>query len=221
MPLQHRFIKGYPRRAATLVRRYKRDAVNRDRLRQQRPRRHAKSWMYRTSASEDILLEERAFQGVRGSLQERIVYQSLIDHNFIPGYDFTFQSSQLGGRMQLGGLVADFLFPVPMVIVQVQSAWHTMGLQSEIRDSDQALILRSMGYTVLEVWPNVIEDPVALDQWMQQNLMHMWGTSTQRVQGSGNSVEHNWADLANRQLDNVVERLVVKFDQIQRVLSGA
>ena len=48
---------------------------------------------------------------VNGTLPERILYLALIRvMHFSPNADFDFQSSQEGGRLELGGLVADFLF---------------------------------------------------------------------------------------------------------------
>ena len=194
MPLEFRYVRGYPKKAAEMLRRFKRDTVKRSLIRRHRPRRHGRPWRYRTKADPNLLLEARAQQGIRGSVQERIFYKALVDRGFIPDTDFTFQSSQLGGRLELGGLVADFLFEVPRVIVQVQSSWHTMTLEHKMRDADQLMLLRHMGYTVLEIWPHTIEDQAALDWWMEQNVMLMWGISWQGL-GRGNRAEHNYLNL--------------------------
>jgi hypothetical protein len=113
------------------------------------------------------------------------MYQALLDHGFIPDVDFTFQSSMLGGRMELGGLVADFVFPQIKVILQVQGYWHTITMEHQVRDDEQVLILQSLGYEVLEVWPNTIEDPAALDYWLDKNIMTLWGTSSQGLASGG------------------------------------
>ena len=47
---------------------------------------------------------------IKGTLPERIIYAELIKRQFVPGIDFTFQSSAEGGRTELGGIVVDFLF---------------------------------------------------------------------------------------------------------------
>jgi hypothetical protein len=109
--------------------------------------------------------------------------------------------------MELGGLVADFLFPVPMVIVQVQSVWHTQTMYHQVRDKDQAAILSSMGYTVLEIWPTTIEDPRALDEWFNFNVMTLWGTSSQGI-GSGFGGDQTWATYMALMLWIEIERMV-------------
>jgi hypothetical protein len=137
----------------------------------------------------------------------------------MPNVDFTFQSSQLGGRLQLGGLVADFLFEVPRVIVQVQSSWHTMTLEHKMRDADQLMLLRHMGYTVLEIWPHTIEDQAALDWWMEQNVMLMWGTSRQGL-GRGNQVEHDYLRLILDNTPGIILDVLQKFRRIYELIMG-
>src|SRR5690242_16887218 len=44
-----------------------------------------------------------------GSLEEWIVYWALEALGKRPGVDFQYQAARLGGRLELGGLVADFL----------------------------------------------------------------------------------------------------------------
>jgi very-short-patch-repair endonuclease len=168
-----RVIRGYPKRPYTGIKRQKRGAVK-GQLRQQRPRRHASQHKYRTTLQADQALEDRAYQNVKGSLQERIVYQKILDYGFLDGIDFTFQSQQLGGRLELGGLVADFLFPTIMVIVQVQSYWHQVGNDIRQRDADQETILTKMGYYVLELWPTTIEDDIQLNRWMDSQLVPLF-----------------------------------------------
>jgi very-short-patch-repair endonuclease len=172
-----RRTKGYPHRPTQLIRRIKRGTVKWDMLRQPRPIRHRRPWRYSTRLNIEAYQEGRAAQNVRGSLQERILYKALEDHALISGIDFTFQTAMLGGRAEFGGLVADFVFEVPKVIVQVQSVWHTTDLEATVRDSDQNMLLQSWGYTVLEIWPTSIMDETMLDRWIEQNIMTLWGTS--------------------------------------------
>jgi len=194
-----------------MVRRLGRGQANWDLIRQKRPRIHARSWRFKTSYDTQGLLENRAQQGLRGSLEERIFYKALAEHGFIPGVDFTFQSSMMGGRGELGGLVADFLFPVPMVIVNPMSYWHTISLAHERRDDDQVMILRSLGYTLLEVWPITIHDQFALDRWISDNLMLLWGTST------GSSGAGTVSFLESIQLD-ALNRVNLTLDAILKEL---
>ena len=119
-----RFVRPYPQRTVSMIRRVGRGIINRAKLRQERPRIHAKPWRYRTGYDSETLLEERAEQGIKGSLEERLFYKALVDHGYIPYVDFYFQESILGGRAEPGGLVADFLFPIPKIIVNPTSLWH-------------------------------------------------------------------------------------------------
>jgi very-short-patch-repair endonuclease len=168
-----RQIKGYPKQPYSGIKREKRGAVK-GILRQKRPRRHASHWRFRTTLSGEQALEDRAYQGVKGSLQERIVLQKFLDYGVIDGVDFTFQSQQLGGRLELGGLVADFLLPNIFVVVQVQSYWHNVGTDIRQRDADQTTVLTKMGYYIIELWPTIIEDDALLNRWMDTQLMPLF-----------------------------------------------
>lgn len=162
-----------------MIRRHKRHARKLEYLRRPRPRRHARqAALLRTRLSAELALEERAQAGLHGSLEERIVYKAFVEHDFIPGVDFDFQSSQLGGRAFLGGLVADFIFEYSKIVVQVQSYWHTITSEHHQRDTDQSLLLQSMGYTVLELWPNTIHSQALLDKWITDNLQMLSGRGT-------------------------------------------
>lgn len=192
VPAAPRLLRGYPLKITTGIRRTKKELVRRRLFRLPRPRRHARS-RFRTTMDELSALAARASKDFDGSLEERIFYQALVDHKLIPGVDFTAQASALGGRMELGGLVADFMFPAPKVIVQVQSVWHTMDMEIGRRDSDQAAVLENMGYTVLEIWPNTIHSQAALDWWIERNIHYLFGTSQQFL-GGGVGVDANYID---------------------------
>lgn len=93
---------------------------------------------------------------VRGTLPERIVYNALVNLlHMTPDVDFDFQSSQSGGRIELGGIVADFLFPYLRMIIQVQGPTHSGFLRSK-KDQEQIDILADMGYTTFEIDDDVI-----------------------------------------------------------------
>jgi very-short-patch-repair endonuclease len=214
-----RFLRGYPVRRKPMIRRLTRGTVSSAKYRLPRPRVHARAWKYRTTLDENQAMEQRAYQGIRGSLEERIFYQALLDRGFIPEVDFSFQSStELGGRAELGGMVADFLFPGPMVVVQVQSYWHTITLEHERRDDDQSLSLQNKGYLVLEIWPNTMHDPNALDWWIERNISHLWGTSSQPL---GNSSAPDTAYMEVLFRDIYYPRLLAlesAINEIRRVL---
>lgn len=110
-------------------------------------------------------LEARAvsLETVYGSLPERIVYKRLTEVRVY----FTFQSSLQGGRMELGGIVADFILPDHMFIIQVQGPTH-QGPWRLRKDEEQRLALEDMGYTVFYVEDTVIYDEYAFEDWIRR-----------------------------------------------------
>jgi hypothetical protein len=105
---------------------------------------------------------------IRGTLPERILYKALIDIvHLVPGVDFDFQSSQEGGRQELGGIVADFLFYYMRIIIQVQGPTHTEFLRSR-KDEEQREILTSMGYQVYDVEEYTIYNQALFEEWLRR-----------------------------------------------------
>lgn len=93
-------------------------------------------------------LEARAVsrEVFNGTLPERIVYRYLTSVlRLIPGVDFDAQSSLAGGRLELGGIVADFIFPILRFVIQVQGPTHTTFIR-ERKDDEQRMILADLGY---------------------------------------------------------------------------
>lgn len=178
-------------------------------LRQMRPRRHARPWKWKTTFDTEAWKERRAVQRIKGSLPERIFFKALIDWGFIPDQDFTFQANYLGGRQELGGLVADFLFPIPKIIVQIQSVWHTLTLAHLRRDEDQKALLENMGFVVLEIWEGTVTNPTALNDWIMNNLILQWGTSSLGLYPSGASTSQD-----NKKLHTLLESIEAKVDAI-------
>ena len=123
----------------------------------------------RVKVGEDPL-EARAVSKsqVYGTLPERIVYKYLT-HNLklVSGADFDFQSSQAGGRIELGGLVADFLFENMRMVIQVQGPTHQTYLRGK-KDEEQRMILADMGYRVFDVEEPTIYDESRLEDWMRR-----------------------------------------------------
>jgi len=88
---------------------------------------------------------------LRGTLPERIVYLWLVTKLHLKdGVDFDFQSSMSGGRLEMGGIVADFRFEIFKMILNVQGQTHNEFLRSK-KDEEQRAILESMGYKVYEL----------------------------------------------------------------------
>jgi len=116
---------------------------------------------------------------VRGTLPERIIYRTLIEiFHFIEGADFDFQSSLQGGRMELGGIVADFLFPTLKIVLQVQGPTHFEYMRMA-KDQEQMGALLEMGYVTYEIQENDIYNEFKLEDILRS----IFNLST----GSGNA----------------------------------
>lgn len=128
------------------------------------------------------LFEARAVSRdqVKGYLHERMVYQALVKiGHLVPGMDFTYQSSQMGGRQELGGLVADFLLPNMKMVIQVDGPTHVEKAR-QMKDQEQDGILAEMGYTVYHISLQTIESEYELEEWMRRtfNFANGYGGST-------------------------------------------
>ena len=112
-----------------------------------------------------------------GTLPERIVYKRLLQLGMKDGVDFTFQTSMQGGRMELGGIVADFVFPRQHLILQVQGPTHTTHIRMK-KDTEQRNILGAMGYDVVEWTDELIYDEYALENEVRRTfgLLANWGS---------------------------------------------
>lgn len=114
---------------------------------------------------------------VHGTLPERILYKALKDRHMIPEM-FSFQSSLVGGRIYLGGMVADFLCERPPVVIRVQGEhWHGQfdretgdlihgDIVQARRDDEQGQELNSLGYAVLDLWEQMTYNPYILQDWL-------------------------------------------------------
>lgn len=150
----------------------------------------------RPKAGEDPLEARAVPHGyIRGTLPERIVYYYLTKYlKFQSGVDFDFQSSLLGGRMEMGGLVADFLFERMRIVIQVQGPTHDTFMR-KAKDNEQAGILAEMGYTVYELEDSIIYDEYLLEEWMRRVFSLPAGMG-----GSGGAHGARESDLTNVEL---------------------
>lgn len=130
--------------------------------------------------------EAMAVQNVKGSLPERIFYKKNLSYGFTPDIDFDFQTSQEGGRLELGGMVADFLYWKWRMIVRVQGPTHSEPRQRSI-DSEQFRRMSDMGYQVYDIDEAVVYDPIRLDRWFQQKILWNPGKNGRTVV-SGNTL---------------------------------
>ena len=147
-----------------------RDLVRRELLRED------PSWWTlhrRTPGSKEYVgdpLEDRAVskEQVNGTLPERILYRALqrVVHQSAVS-DFDFQSSLEGGRLELGGIVADFLFRNKRMVIRAQGPTHTLFLRMR-KDDEQKGILESMGYFVKDIEDDMIYNEFTLEDWLRR-----------------------------------------------------
>ena len=72
-----------------------------------------------------------------GSIPEYVAYITFIELGLEPGRDFSYQSPLMGGRMDKGGVVLDFLFTEPPdLAVNVQGVYYhyEFGVEARARD---------------------------------------------------------------------------------------
>jgi hypothetical protein len=106
---------------------------------------------------------------VKGTKPERIVFKWLSDHYYISGVDFDFQSSLSGGRLELGGIVVDFIFPILKMALQVQGPTHDQYARMR-KDNEQRLMLEAMGYHVFFIEMDIIYNEPRFDEYMRRLL---------------------------------------------------
>jgi very-short-patch-repair endonuclease len=125
----------------------------------------------RPSVGEDPL-EARAVSAnsVTGYLHERIVYRWLTARaHLVAGADFDFQSSQQGGRLELGGIVVDFLFYYWKFCINVDGPGHDQTLRWR-KDNEQDMALAEMGYRMFHLDTATIENEVKFEDTMRSIL---------------------------------------------------
>uniref|UniRef100_A0A6M3IJ02 DUF559 domain-containing protein n=1 Tax=viral metagenome TaxID=1070528 RepID=A0A6M3IJ02_9ZZZZ len=84
--------------------------------------------------------------GWMGTLPEYLVYRELTRLKV----EFQYQSSQMGGRQERGGSVADFLITDLNLVLNVQSLyWHYGRPEARLADRIQKEQLEAMGLTVI------------------------------------------------------------------------
>ena len=87
-----------------------------------------------------------------GSLPEYLVYKALQKLGLREGDDFTYQSAQMGGRLERGGAVLDFYFPQLNLAINVQSVWyHYRTSEQVMADAMRRAQLEGMGIRVIYI----------------------------------------------------------------------
>ena len=99
-----------------------------------------------------------------GSLPEWQFYASLVELGYEPNEDFTYQSPLMGGRLDKGGLVIDFLFNnPPNLAVNVQGVYYhyELGADTRARDIFARESLAGQGITLIFVDEDYLaQDPL-------------------------------------------------------------
>lgn len=91
-------------------------------------------------------------EGFLGSLPEYLVFAELVRRGKEPGIDFSFQSPLMGGRIEKGGVVIDFLFnDPPGLAINVQGVFfhYEMGWETRARDEIARVQLAGQGITLI------------------------------------------------------------------------
>jgi len=89
-----------------------------------------------------------------GSEPEWITYSVLIQLGKIPDEDFTYQSPLMGGRLDKGGMIIDFMFfNPPDLAVNVQGVYYhyELGAETKARDIFARQSLVAQGITLIFV----------------------------------------------------------------------
>lgn len=98
------------------------------------------------------------------SAPERLVLEQLDRLGLVEGVDYSFQSSRLGGRVEKGGLVIDFLFtnPPDLAISILGVFWHyEQGGQVQGRDLIMREVMAGQGVTVIFIDEDDLNDDAA------------------------------------------------------------
>ena len=72
-----------------------------------------------------------------GSVPEYVAYSTFVEMGKEPGQDFTYQSPLLGGRLDKGGFIIDFMFTDPPdLAINVQGVYYhyEFGVEAKARD---------------------------------------------------------------------------------------
>jgi len=127
---------------------------------------------------------------VRGTLPERIIYKYLtVSMKFQEGIDFNFQSSLQGGRIDTGGIVADFIFPSLRLVINPLGPTHSEFIRMK-KDQEQLDELSEMGYQVYMIPEADIYDEPTFIRKMRQifGWLHSGAGSSSEKENDQSSV---------------------------------
>ena len=99
-----------------------------------------------------------------GSIPEYVAYQTWIQLGKEPGEDFTYQSPLMGGRMEKGGIILDFVFTNPPdLAVNIQGTYYhyEMGVEVRARDTMARAMMAGQGVSLIFIDDDdLIRDPM-------------------------------------------------------------
>ena len=99
-----------------------------------------------------------------GSGPEYIAYQTFIQLGKDPQEDFTYQSARMGGRLDKGGIILDFLFTNPPdLAVNVQGVYYhyEFGVEARARDIMARASLAGQNLTLIFIDDeDLLKDPM-------------------------------------------------------------
>jgi len=98
---------------------------------------------------------------------ERVVLNWLDNRNI---FDYEFQSSMLGGRYEMGGAIADFVFNDRHLIWRVQGDYFHRQINKEATDSVQRELLESQGWTVVDIYGSSLDTPEEINSTLEKAL---------------------------------------------------
>jgi len=158
-------------------------------------------------------LEARAVpdEYVHGTLPERIVYRLLMELGLNPARgDFDFQTSLYGGRLELGGIVADFILPYHAMVLQVDGPTHDAHLR-QAKDREQQHMLEAMAYDVIRLEETFIYNQVPFEDYMRRLVMFPTGPKKARTeqlnQWELRNGDESWLPVFRLQLQQTVKQI--------------
>lgn len=143
---------------------------------------------------------------IKGYVDERILYAALVNlFHFVPGVDFDYQSSLEGGRMEMGGLVADFLFRYLRIVINPLGPQH-YEFRNTKKDEEQIQILAELGYTCYMIDQSVVLDEFKLEEFLRRIFGYLGSAGGDSGGGEWNTVSSNEQEAD--QYDNLMAEVL-------------
>jgi len=163
----------------------------------------------------DDPLEARAVpkSQIKGTLEERITYKWLQDRHVY----FLFQSSLQGGRIQLGGLVADFILPDYMYVLNPAGPTHSEFGQHR-KDEEQTEFLAEFGLRQWIIPQDTILNEAQFEEVMRRILGLGPGLGSS---DGGTNAPQQGANETNPQIDQIGSQLDAMLTRVNNFLGAS